>query len=228
LNNQYAAAANEHNACAVVDTAAFFMAPGLVAVRDRAVLAAALVEIVGRWQVVVGVRVFEERITSEGGSQTASCGSETVAGAWGRLSALFEELFARSPTTKFAADIVRGVISGDMRKRACLAENGGMLRGSLWTMRCALRSCSGNNGINGSNDDGKDDEGQRELLACSGGCGGLARYCCVEHQAQHWEVHKLFCKRNARANDARDLHASRRQDSKKDKKKKKKKKKSKD
>jgi hypothetical protein len=38
-------------------------------------------------------------------------------------------------------------------------------------------------------------EDGRPLLRCGGDCGGLARYCCAEHQKAHWPVHKVFCKR---------------------------------
>jgi hypothetical protein len=34
------------------------------------------------------------------------------------------------------------------------------------------------------------------LLICKGGCGGLARYCCREHQLEHWGRHKSFCLRS--------------------------------
>jgi hypothetical protein len=40
-----------------------------------------------------------------------------------------------------------------------------------------------------------------ELKRCSGGCGGLARYCCVEHQSEHWAQHKTFCKARQRVAD---------------------------
>jgi len=31
----------------------------------------------------------------------------------------------------------------------------------------------------------------KELMKCSGGCQGLARYCCREHQKAHWGRHKV-------------------------------------
>jgi hypothetical protein len=38
-------------------------------------------------------------------------------------------------------------------------------------------------------------EGGGKLLICQGGCGGLTRYCCREHQREHWGRHKGFCQR---------------------------------
>ena len=50
-------------------------------------------------------------------------------------------------------------------------------------MRCSLSSCRATRCENGE-----------PLLRCSGGCSGLSRYCCKEHQKEHWRQHKAFCK----------------------------------
>ena len=41
-------------------------------------------------------------------------------------------------------------------------------------------------------------EGDEPLMLCSGGCKGLARYCCEEHQKLDWKKgHRPFCKRQS-------------------------------
>lgn len=65
-----------------------------------------------------------------------------------------------------------------------------LLRGPLHrvSLRCALPGCGA-----AACGDG------RPLLRGSGGCQGLARYCCEEHQRVHWKDHKHWCRREGRA-----------------------------
>ena len=53
-------------------------------------------------------------------------------------------------------------------------------------MACALPGCERTEAVNGD-----------KLRSCSGGCFGLSRYCCDEHQKAHWKQHRAFCKRQA-------------------------------
>ena len=34
------------------------------------------------------------------------------------------------------------------------------------------------------------------ISKCSGGCLGMAQYCCKQHQRKHWKQHKEFCRNN--------------------------------
>ena len=36
------------------------------------------------------------------------------------------------------------------------------------------------------------------IRRCGGGCRGLAQYCCIEHQKEHWPQHKGWCKMQQR------------------------------
>ena len=57
-------------------------------------------------------------------------------------------------------------------------------------MTCALRGCTRSSAADGG-----------DLKICSGGCGGLARYCCGEHQREHWRQHKRFCRAQQKVSD---------------------------
>jgi len=117
--------------------------------------------------------------------------SESVSEAFTGYREELEVLSAREPSIAFVGGIVDALIAGKEGRGALLPSAGedsapGLLREPLLhaNMKCALPGCSNT----AMGDD-------RPLRLCSGGCRGLARYCCSEHQHQHWPQHKAFCKR---------------------------------
>lgn len=102
-----------------------------------------------------------------------------------------EQLCVREP--RLAAMFLptaKALASGKRAHRPTDADS--LLRGPMLrcSQRCALPSCHRATAI-GAGADGE----ERPLKLCTGGCNGLARYCSVDHQREHWPKHKELCKR---------------------------------
>jgi hypothetical protein len=94
-------------------------------------------------------------------------------------------LSKRTPRLAFIDKIVQDIVQ--RRKPPHPTRKDSLLYGPLIyaTRRCGLASCRKLEAVLGG-----------ELMRCSGGCGGLEHYCCKEHQKEHWDLHKRFCRMN--------------------------------
>jgi hypothetical protein len=95
------------------------------------------------------------------------------------------QLAERTPRLAFINKIVEDIVQGRNPPHPTRKES--LLYGPLIyaNRRCGLASCRKLEAVRGG-----------ELMRCSGGCGGLEHYCCKEHQKEHWDLHKSFCKMN--------------------------------
>jgi hypothetical protein len=145
--------------------------------RPMSLVAAALTEVLGRWQ-HRGVPVTAGQIPVRSGTPA------TVGGSYDEYEEQIRVLVKRNPGIAFMTDIASHLIAGTKPP----LPHTGTLRGPLLhaSMVCTLRNCSAK----------VCEDGQR-LWACGGACNGLARYCSKEHQREHWPQHRRFCKRQA-------------------------------
>lgn len=141
--------------------------------RPNAFAMACLVEILARWY-IKGIPIFRD-VSSNGA---------TIADTFEEHRSDFEELAERTadlrPTLSLANSIAQ-------RSRPQLGkEDDSFLRKALRLAgeRCELEGCRAKVARDGT-----------ELLRCTGGCKGIAVYCCREHQKLDWQHHRLFCKR---------------------------------
>eukprot|EP00978_Attheya_sp_CCMP212_P000150 scaffold285_cov58-Attheya_sp.AAC.3 len=141
---------------------------------------AATVEILGCWQ-------HKKVPVTSSTINTTDNGHEPIPDCIAEYSSKFDEMVTRVPETKFARDIAEKLWSRQDPKRP--SKDSSLLRFPLLrsSMQCSLSSCSRDMNVSGG-----------DLYACSGGCDGLARYCCPQHQREHWAQHKRFCKLNRR------------------------------
>jgi hypothetical protein len=94
-------------------------------------------------------------------------------------------LAERTPRLAFINKITEDIVKG--RKPTHPTRKESLLYGPLIyaNRRCGLASCRKLEAVRGG-----------ELMRCSGGCGGLEHYCCREHQKEHWDLRKRFCRMN--------------------------------
>lgn len=168
--------------------------------RPQSCAIAATFEAVGRWQ-HRGVDVSGALIPCRPPPAVAAQLSRAEIANYGeRVSECVTEylphlrrLVKRVPEIAYALPLAEAIAEG--RRPPLLDEGqGALLRFSLHAgMTCALPTCARTTRVAA---DGGDGAGTGEPLnRCAGGCKGLARYCCKEHQREHWPVHKHFCKR---------------------------------
>jgi len=108
----------------------------------------------------------------------------TVSDALTEFLSRFRILVTRCPMIEPFLPTYEALANGE-RPLLC-EENDSLIRHPLRLAgdRCELPSCRAQKCTDG-----------KLLKKCSGGCRGIAAYCCPEHQKEHWKVHKLFCKR---------------------------------
>ena len=151
----------------------------------------ALVEILGRWA-KRGVRVWTAETVAEPPPALAATMSareraehrESAQSMFAEYEQRFDDLVRRTPVLAFAKPIWAAIARCAVPELPPYADS--LLRGPLHAhMRCALPGCERTTAA----------ETDGLLKRCSGGCGGLARYCSAAHARQHWPQHKLFCSR---------------------------------
>lgn len=150
----------------------------LVTDRPYSMLTLALVEVLGRWS-QAGIQVSEARIP---------CGpadDEPLSATFEEYRPAFGRLIDSHPELAGVGSIVDALVAGRRPRKPRDSES--LLRGPLLhrSLKCGLRSCGRTTALAGG----------RKLSHCGGNCRGLARYCCPEHQREHWKHHKFFCKR---------------------------------
>ena len=161
--------------------------------RDRpgAFTVGCLVEILGRWA-CRGIPVASAATPSEPSEEEAASMSEREVQEYMRTAqamfAEYEERFngivRKTPALAVVQPIFAAIAHGTAPELPPVA--GSLLRGPLHAhMRCALPGCNR----------ATDAESGGRLKMCSGGCGGLARYCSAAHAREHWPQHKPFCAR---------------------------------
>jgi hypothetical protein len=122
---------------------------------------------------------------SEGTIDTHDSSPISVPEALAEYQEQIGQLAERVPRLGFINKITNDISKG--RKPPHPTRKDSLLYGPLIyaTRRCGLASCRKLEAVRGG-----------ELMRCSGGCGGLEHYCCKEHQKEHWDLHKRFCKMN--------------------------------
>jgi hypothetical protein len=132
------------------------------------------------WWATHGVDLSEGMIETNDSSPAIS-----VPGALGEYQERIGRLAERTPRLAFINMITDDIFKG--RKPPHPTRKDSLLYGPLIyaDRRCGLVSCRKLEAVRGG-----------ELMRCSGGCGGLEHYCCKEHQKDHWDLHKRFCKMN--------------------------------
>ena len=159
---------------------------------------AALIEIQGRWAhrkvdvssarcPSVPLPDVAERMTSEQIANHTACVGEM----WREYLPNLDEWIAGAPEVAFTRPIVAALMSG---KRPPLpTRDESLLRGPLHAcMTCSYPGCTRTT---------QQLDSEKPLLACAGGCDGLARYCCKNHQRSHWAQHKSFCRYQQKIKD---------------------------
>lgn len=162
--------------------------------------AVALIEVIGRWQ-WRGVACMEARVPTRPTKeiiQRMNLNEKQIRNYTEAMSESFTEYVPRlkevivdgkpSEVFKYIIPIFEALARGEQKPpmpSSVLGES--LLRSSLSysSQCCSLPGCTRK----------KRGEESEPLLLCSGGCKGLARYCCKEHQVQDWKMHKNFCKR---------------------------------
>lgn len=151
---------------------------------------ACLLEVQGRWQDRL-VPVSEAtcpcspppEVASKLTARERANYTKKVADMWSEYLPRLEVVLARCPALAFLRPIATALAGS---RKPSKPADGGLLHVALPAcMACALPGCDRVTAADGSS----------LLKICNGGCGGLARYCCVEHQKEHWKSHKIFCKR---------------------------------
>jgi len=161
--------------------------------RDRpgAFTVGCLVEILGRWA-CRGIPVGSAATPSSPLPEQAATMSarelrehvETAQTMFAEYEERFNGIVRSAPALAVVQPIFAAIAHGTKPELPPVA--GSLLRGPLHAhMRCALPGC----------DRTTDAESGGRLKMCSGGCGGLARYCCTAHARQNWPHHKPFCSR---------------------------------
>ena len=163
----------------------------LLAAKPGTFAMACLLEVLGRWQ-LRGVAVNTGRCPAAPLPEVAARLSarqvreytESVQDMLQEYTPRLQQAVRATPAVAFVAPIYAALAAGS--KPPLPPAECSLLRGPLHAhMRCALPGCASAYEAGGGG----------RLKICSGGCCGLARYCCAAHQAEHWEQHKRFCKR---------------------------------
>jgi hypothetical protein len=97
-------------------------------------------------------------------------------------------LISRSPEIAHIKPIAEALAKGVVRPDLPSYDDSILREPLHWSRRCALSTCERKYRVAGI-------DTEKPLMACTGGCGGLAQYCCREHQRAHWPRHKAFCQR---------------------------------
>ena len=164
--------------------------------RPQTFAIAALIEVQGRWQ-RQGVEVSRSTCPCAPPDELAATMSATerasyveeVGTMWCEYLPRLDEVIEGTPEIAFVRPIAAALASG--RRPSLPNHDVSLLRGPIHShMTCALRGCMRTSAIDGGG-----------LKRCNGGCGGLARYCCAEHQRAHWKQHKHFCRSQQQVTD---------------------------
>ena len=164
--------------------------------RPQTFAIAALIEVQGRWQ-HRGVDVSRATCPSNPPDELAATMSarerasyvEEISTMWREYLPRLDEVIESTPEIGFTRPIAAALASGMRPSLPSPARS--LLRGPLHShMTCAQCGCTRSTATGGG-----------ELMICSGGCGGLARYCCAEHQRAHWAQHKHFCRAQQKVTD---------------------------
>lgn len=143
---------------------------------------ACLLETVGRWQ-RRGIMVSSALIpcTPKRDALCRETMMEPLSDCFAEYLPRFDLAAARCPQLEYLRPIYTAIIEGT--KPPLPPEDVSLLRGSLHShMKCSLRGCFRTTTPEDT-----------PLKLCNGKCGGLARYCSVDHQRTHWAQHKMFC-----------------------------------
>ena len=150
-----------------------------------------LVEVLGRWA-CRGVAVGAAKAPAQPPPELEATlpprqrreYTETMQTMFAEYEPRMEALVRRAPALAVVRPIYAAIAHGARPQLPPVADS--LLRGPLHAhMRCALPGCGRST----------DAETGKALKLCSGGCGGLARYCSAAHARQHWPQHKHFCVR---------------------------------
>mmetsp|Transcript_1943 Transcript_1943/g.2579 ORF Transcript_1943/g.2579 Transcript_1943/m.2579 type:complete len:414 (-) Transcript_1943:241-1482(-) len=187
--------------------------------RPMSFVVATLLEVLNKWA-MNGIPITKLSIPVSDSNMP-----EPVSSSFQEYLPRLKEMVIRCPDIAYAYDIMQSLsIYGNIPSKLYDNEiDFTMLHQPLnkASMQCALSSChrrvrkrdvekSQNGADEGNAEDGGAviQEKDKPLLSCSGGCSGLAQYCCKEHQKEHWPFHKRFCKMNGKHKKAFRLATS--------------------
>lgn len=157
---------------------------------------AAVIELLGRWQ-YRGVDVSRLRCSCTPPEDIAPTltarqranYTETVGAMVTECMPKLDSIIARTPEIAFTKPIAEALARGV--RPSLPRQDANLLRGPLHAhMTCGMPGCMRTTTVGGG-----------ALKQCNGGCSGLVRYCCTEHQRAHWPQHKRFCKNQQRVVD---------------------------
>ena len=160
--------------------------------------AVSLFEVLGRWQ-WRGVDCMSSRIPCEPSQdvirrdrlnrQQIVSYTEPLSDSFLEYDPRLKEAVKADGVFSYILPIYDHLSKGDRPALPPSTFGSSLLRASLSysSQCCSLPGCTSRRRRGG--------EGDEPLLLCTGGCQGLARYCCEEHQLEDWKCHKFFCKR---------------------------------
>lgn len=145
--------------------------------RPMSFAVAGAIEVLGRWA-NKGLSVGDDPIPVSRGPPA------TVKSSFQEFEPQLQVLMTRTPAIAPLVEPIVNAIADGHRPRLPASVKSLLHEPLLRASQCcALSSCNRTTSPDGG-----------ILYRCSGGCGGLARYCSTEHQTEHWPQHKYFCK----------------------------------